>query len=596
MTLSNQNERMPIELVEDETNQNGNEINCIDDNVSAQVLNLAIVDRSPDPEPTNQTIALEEPEDDPVAKAESDYAEELEVAEPLLEYCLRKDEGDADLFCLLNRDRYVYSAGDQCWFRYEEGIWTFNRLAEEHNDAYHRVRDQYALALQSMRRVHEQICDDTGKDPRRKNSSPYEWKVRAFKQKIDQLCTRPHLKRVMAWSTERAAVTYDQWDANKNILAFGSRVINIRTLEEVEPNPEHLLRGWCPVEYTGIDTPCGEWDEFMWSVFEDQELIDYVQTLFGYSLLGSTDLHKFHIFVGDQGFNGKSTIMNVILELMGHPDPYSLVTTLPTNTILQGNKTSGDAPTPYLHDVIGRRLVFLSETAQDRQWNVAQLKWLSGGDWLVSRTLYGQPIKFKASHSMILGTNHLPNVPANEAALWKRLVVVPFPFSFVENPNPNNPHHKQIEHGLERRLLNNREGILAWILRGTQRYLSRGLIPPAKIHTRTEEYKTDEDMILEFATQYYDVSLDIENRIRQQELYDDFKEFLKDNGYKPRNSKTFRNALDPYLEDVLQIPRAEFKYKSNGVTTYRYIRVSEARAQQILEHAGYNPRDVSGRE
>mgnify|MGYP001378090790 FL=1 len=53
---------------------------------------------------------------------------------------------------------------------------------------------------------------------------------------------------------------------------------------------------------------------------------------------------------------------------------------------------------------------------------------------------------------MILLTNNLPKMPADDGGIWRRTRVVRFESSFVANPDPNNENEYKMDTDLNSKL------------------------------------------------------------------------------------------------------------------------------------------------
>lgn len=52
------------------------------------------------------------------------------------------------------------------------------------------------------------------------------------------------------------------------------------------------------------------WENFLLGITEDQEMVDFMQRLFGYCITGLTTDHIFPVLWGEHGFNGKGTLLD----------------------------------------------------------------------------------------------------------------------------------------------------------------------------------------------------------------------------------------------------------------------------------------------
>ena len=54
------------------------------------------------------------------------------------------------------------------------------------------------------------------------------------------------------------------------------------------------------------------------------------------------------------------------------------------------------------------------------------MKQLCSTDEIQAEKKYKAPFHFVPSHTLVLYTNHLPKVGANDDGIWRRLIVIPF--------------------------------------------------------------------------------------------------------------------------------------------------------------------------
>jgi putative DNA primase/helicase len=208
-----------------------------------------------------------------------------------------------------------------------------------------------------------------------------------------------------------------------------------------------------------------------------------VLTVFVQGLAGPTALgvvrQPVHAILHGTGANAKSVLCNAIAAAL---DDYGASSTI--DLLLQTGRSPGQA-TPELADLRGRRLVTVAETPEDGRLAAERVKWLTGGDPITARRLYGQPFTFQPTHSVWLQTNHLPRVPDDGHAIWRRLLLVPFDVTIPEAEQDSE---------LGAKLATERAGILRWIVDGARAYLREGLNPPAAVRSATTSYREDEDV------------------------------------------------------------------------------------------------------
>ena len=215
----------------------------------------------------------------------------------------------------------------------------------------------------------------------------------------------------------------------------------------------------------------------------DPDLLEYVHRLLGYLSTGRTSEQIITIFHGPTA-TGKSTVLGAIMAALGdyagagHPE------------ILLGNSGADLNSLVFLHDLQGKRLVRISEARATRRLEVEAVKRLTGGDPITCRTLNAAPVTFTPGFSFVLDCNHLPAFPGADAAVLRRLRVIP-----CGNPIPLDAIRQ--EHAAAIR--GEAAGILAYLVRGAVAYLADGLGPvPEAVSSAVLAYRYENDPVGRF--------------------------------------------------------------------------------------------------
>ena len=74
----------------------------------------------------------------------------------------------------------------------------------------------------------------------------------------------------------------------------------------------------------------------------------------------------------------------------------------------------------------GKRLVIAAELEEGMRLNTAVIKQLCSTDEIQAEKKYKDPFRYTPAHTLVLYTNHLPRVGANDDGTWRRLIVIPF--------------------------------------------------------------------------------------------------------------------------------------------------------------------------
>jgi putative DNA primase/helicase len=144
-------------------------------------------------------------------------------------------------------------------------------------------------------------------------------------------------------------------------------------------------------------------------------------------------------------------------------------------------------------------------------------------------------------------TNHKPRADADDYALWKRLLLIPFTQSFVDKPIAENEH--KADSRLVEKLKAESAGILAWLIRGCLAWQREGLNPPESVSLATKTYQAEEDDLSQFIEDCCLVGPDYE--VRGGPLYTAYKQWAENYGMKPAGNVVFGKRLGKRFEKRL---------------------------------------------
>lgn len=307
-----------------------------------------------------------------------------------------------------------------------------------------------------------------------------------------------------------------------------SGTVDLRTGNIHPHRREDYLTKLCPTQYAPEAT-CPAWEQFLDLVFgNDADLIGFVRRLFGYCLTGDTREHLLAVFVGN-GSNGKSTLLEVLMDVFG-PD-YAMKA--PPGLLMARDHEAHPTERAGLH---GKRLVCAVETEDGRRLAETLVKELTGGDKISARKMRQDFFEFAPTHKLILCTNHKPQVRGSDNGIWRRLRLVPFNVQFwnpdvASLPGEIRPDHLRADKGMKDRLLAEREGILAWAVRGCLEWQANGLGNSEKVSEATATYQAEENVIGRFIVDRCEVHASY--RVKASDLYATFRTWCQYTGVEP---------------------------------------------------------------
>ena len=270
-------------------------------------------------------------------------------------------------------------------------------------------------------------------------------------------------------------------DSNPDILNTSKGIYCLKT-GELLPMTTGLPQDIC-LKMAGtvpdFEMPTPLWDKYIQQITNyDPEILEYLNTYFGYAMTGHTMEHCFFLIAG-KGQNGKSTLLKIISGVLG-----DYAVTVPGSVFLQ---TSGKEHPTELMTFQGRRLVVASEFGQRSVWDLGRLKTLTGGDTISARRMHKDFVEFNPTHTIAIAANHKPKVEYVDEAIRRRTRLIPFDLELTkEQKDPDLPDKLKEEY----------PGILAWMIKGSIRWYANRLPEiPQKVVVATNEYFGEMDII-----------------------------------------------------------------------------------------------------
>ena len=284
--------------------------------------------------------------------------------------------------------------------------------------------------------------------------------------------------------TEREVVTDpDDLDAAAGLLNVANGTVDLRTGKLREHDRADLITQLAPVIYNPA-TRSEEWERVLERACNgDDELREFLQTLAGYSATGeaSEDILS---FLHGPGATSKTTIIEAIRFALG-----DYAATADFETFLRQRGSRG--ATNDIARLRSKRLVISVEVDEGRELAEGLIKTVLGGDRVTARFLYRESFEFLPQFTLWLVANARPRVNANDDAIWRRIVQMPF-VSVIPSEH-RDPRLRQRLRSAE-----NAQAILAWIVAGAVRYYADGLQVPESVRAYTAEYREENDALGDF--------------------------------------------------------------------------------------------------
>lgn len=303
--------------------------------------------------------------------------------------------------------------------------------------------------------------------------------VTAIKRANQAAQIRSYLE--LAAADERVVCPVDELNANPLLLNVPNGTIDLETGELRRHNQADRITQLASVTYDP-DATCPEWENTLSLIFAgNAELIDYVQKLLGYSITGDTGEHILPIAWG-KGCNGKSTVWNVVAEVLGD------YATLANDDLLLGEKSNHPTEKATLYQ---KRFVAISEPERNSTLRESRVKELTGDRTITARRMKEDFWSFTRTHTFWMSTNHLPRIDGTDEGIWRRVKLLPFTVDLRQVTQPIADFDTWL-------VKNEGRGILAWLVRGYLAYRNEGLTDPQCVLEATGKYRADSDPLGDF--------------------------------------------------------------------------------------------------
>lgn len=415
------------------------------------------------------------------------------------------DAGNADLLINACGDKVRYCTELKSWMIWQGDYWQFDKQGKILEIAKSVIRDLYRESAAVDIDVAKALSGHAGRS-----------------LQISRLEAMVQLAR----SSSGIPVSVNQLNADPYLLGVKNGVIDLKTGQFRPAAPSDLITHCADVEYVP-NAACPVWTHTLYTIFDgDQDVIDFLQRCIGYSLTGDTSEQVF-FFLHGSGSNGKSTVLNVVREIIGG---YGLQTQPEVLMARKGVNPSG--PTPELARLAGPRFVVANETEDGQRFAESLVKQLTGGDAITARVLHGEPFDFIPQFKLWLAGNHKPIIRGDDYGIWRRIILLPFARQFS---------CKEKDKKLPEKLRNEYPGILNWMIAGTAAWRQRGLAAPQSVKQEVDAYKSDMDLMQQWLDDC--CACDPGSRTGAQAAYRSFVYWAEQSGYIPFTAMRFAQKM-----------------------------------------------------
>ena len=418
------------------------------------------------------------------------------------------DTGNAERLVAMHGDEVRYVPG-QGWYVWDGRRWASDDTSELMRRAKLTTRAVYHDAAE---------CDD---DDERKE-------ILAWAKSSESEPRRRAMIK-LASSERPMVVRAKQLDADPWALTVLNGTLDLRTGELRPHDPADLITKLAPVTYDPAASS-DKWTEFLETVTNGQsELGEFLARAVGYTLTGSTREEKLFFPHGPTA-SGKSTFIESVQTALG-----DYGATADFETFLRKRGDGG-----IRNDIArlaGARLVTSIEVEDGKRLAEGLVKSLTGGDTVAARFLHREFFEFVPAFKLWLVANHRPKVRADDDAIWRRIVQMPFTHVISEDErDPSLKEQFKADKAIQ-------AAILAWAVAGCLAWQRQGLAVPGLVTEYTAEYRAENDPLAGWIEDFCE--LGPEHWTPTVALRGSYERWCKAAGIEPIDT---RNTWGPALE------------------------------------------------
>lgn len=334
----------------------------------------------------------------------------------------------------------------------------------------------------------------------------------------------------------------ERFDCDPDLITAENGVIDLRDGTVLPHDPDRYLTRYVPTTYLP-DAKHQDWEAALVAV--EPLVADWLQLRLGQGITGHTPDDDVMLLLHGDGENGKSTLIDSLTLALGGRTTTGAITFL-DDAVLSGDRDAKEERMALR----GARLAFAEELPEGRRLNVVQLKKAVGTAQMKARHLYQREVQWVTSHTLVITTNYKPMVAETDHGTWRRLALVPFPYTFVKG-EPAADFERAGDGGIKDRMAGReqREAVLAWLVAGARRwYEGNRKMPkhPQPVSEATRAWRSESDMIMRFWDEC--LTADRDAYVMSTELLSELNNFLRAQGQKEWSQKTSADRFGSHEE------------------------------------------------
>ena len=348
-------------------------------------------------------------------------------------------------------------------------------------------------------------------------------KVEKFMGAADQseFASNNYVREVIGHIRRLSYVDRNALNADPDLLVVKNGIIRLTDRALLPHSPKAFITIGVPVTYTS-DAKCPSIDLFFSQIVKNDD-IALLYELCGWCLDRKSPIQKLFFLLG-AGANGKSTFLNLLRRFLG-PENCSAAS---LQSLADNRFTMAQ-----LADKLAN--VFPDLPASGIR-DSATIKGLTGSDVMQAEHKFEKPFNLQNTAKLIFSANKAPRLSEDSDAIWRRLVIVNFPFQFMGS----NADSQLIDKLTTAEELS---GLLNAALEALQRLRQQKTFTVSEsMADIRRQYLLNSNPVPIFIEERCD--RDIKSLVAKDDLYDAFLQFCEDTGTNILGKKSFGARLN----------------------------------------------------
>jgi P4 family phage/plasmid primase-like protien len=310
-------------------------------------------------------------------------------------------------------------------------------------------------------------------------------------------------------------------DTKTHLLCCNNCVIDFKEKRARQGQPDDYITKSTNIDYFPLDQKkhgkiIAEINDFIAKLYPEEDIRNYMWEHLASCLIGVNYPQTFNIYTGC-GSNGKSKLVELMSVTLGE---YKAVVPI---SLITSKRASIGGTSSEIAQLVGIRYAVMQEPSKGMRLEEGPMKEITGGDPIQGRALFKNMITFQPQFKLVVCTNTLFDIKANDEGTWRRIRKVDHKAIFCETPrddDPDKPYQFLIDKRLDEKFKTWAPVFLAMLVE--KAFQTGGMVKDTPgVLASSESYRNSQDYINEFVR---DKIRKVDGHyVKKTEMYESFK-------------------------------------------------------------------------